>query len=314
MRNTRSPIGFAGALIACLILTAGPILAADHVDLPQDALGDTLERPDASISDFWAFTADDKLVLIMGLHPFLAGDVTHYQFPTDVTYAFHVDIDSAVTIDSSTISNEFGGVIASPGDVAEDVTLEVTFNGPAGPHLSVTGASAAGTRVWAGLRAEAFIFAPFARNNIAGIVVEVPLANVAGGQDELLLWATASVDVPGGVYTELGGRALRSQFFVDLNPLHPSDHAAAGFSPPDVVILDTSAPSAFPNGRTLRDNVNAIAAGFVTLPTDPVAAELEVDFCEPGGPFYPCPVPVPATADDMRLRNKYPWLGNPFRN
>ncbi len=314
MRHIGSVLGFVGALIACLIFTTGNVMAADHVDLPQNALGDTIDRPDASISDFWAFTADDKLVLIMGLHPFLAADVTHYEFPTDVTYTFHIDNDSAVVIDGSTISNEFGGVIASPADIAEDITLQVTFNGPAGPHLSVTGTSHAGARVWAGLRAEAFIFAPFARNNIAGIVVEVPLANVVGGQDELLLWATASVDVPGGVYTELGGRALRSQFFVDLNPLHPSDHAAGGFSPPDVMILDTASPTAFPNGRALTDDVNGIAAGFVSLPTDPVAAALEVDFCAPDGPFFPCPVPVPATADDMKLKGKYPWLGNPFRN
>jgi len=307
-----------GTAILSLALGAGTASAADHVDLPQSQPGanNTLNRPDAAITDFWAFVTGGKLVMIMGLNPFLPSNVLYYNFPTDVTYTFNVDNNSAVTADAS---NEFGGVIASPGTISEDVVFQVTFDGSSAPKLSVSGASGQHARVFAGLRAEAFIFAPFVRNNIAGIVVEVPLSEVVAGQSELLVWATASVDDAGTTFTELGGRALRSQFedrpdidFTDLNSLHPSQHVENGFDPADVVIIDTAAVTAFPNGRALADDVVDIAAGFTSLPTDGLAAMLEGTFCAPGGPFFPCPVPSSATADDVRILGNFPYLGAPY--
>ena len=309
---------------------AGGALAADHVDLPQNGTGTgatTVARPDASITDFFAFVNGNKLVMILDLNPFLSPDVQNYVFPTDVKYRFNVDTNAQITIGNDLVSKEFGGVIAAPETIREDYVFEVTFNAQNGPQLNVTGANTtrcrnlrAATRVFAGLRAEAFIFSPFVRNNIAGIVLEVPLSTVVESQSKLLLWATATVDTPAGPFTELGGRALRSQFgtpapnFQDLNALHPSQHKAAGFVRPDVVIIDVSKPTLFPNGRNLSDDVVTVVDGFTLLPdTDHAAAGLEVSFCEPGGMFYPCPVPASATADDVRILGRFPYLGRPYR-
>ncbi len=298
-----------------LLIAAQPSHAADHVDLPREAsTGMTIDRPDAAVTDFWTFVNDDKLVMILGINPFLPKDVMHYRFPTDVRYRFNIDNHSGATIGDDVISREFGGIIAYPMGISEDIVFEVTFDGSAAPILSVTGADAKHVRVFAGLRAEAFIFAPFVRNNIAGIVVEVPLAKVLVDKQQLLIWGTTSVTTPDGTFTELGGRALRSQFgpFVDLNALHPRDHVLNGFITPDVVILDTASASAFPNGRTLADDVVDIAVDFESLDTDPAAAGLEDQFCAPGGDFAPCPVPSSATPDDIRFKSSFPYLGAPF--
>jgi len=317
LRSTLSRMGVSriGAATLALALFAGPVHAADHVDLPQNGPGgDTVDRPDASITDFWTFVTADKLVMVLGVNPFLPKNVMSYTFPTDVKYRFNIDNHSAVTIDDSVIAQEFGGVIASPKDIKEDIVFEVTFDGSAAPKLNVTGASSKHVRVFAGLRAEAFIFAPFARNNIAGIVIEAPLSSIVASKSELILWATASVTTPEGTFTELGGRALRSQFdpFLDLNALHPSKHESNGFVPADVVILDTDKATAFPNGRALADDVVDIAANFQSLPTDGGAAGLEFDLCAPGGGFFPCPVQPSATADDVRIKGNFPYLGAPW--
>ena len=130
----------------------------------------------------------------------------------------------------------------------------------------------------------------------------------------MLLWATTTVDIPAGKFVELGGRALRSQFppFVGLNALHPSQHVAAGFVRPDVMILDVSKPTSFPNGRNLSDDVVDEVATFTSLTTDKAAADAEVANCAAGGSAFPCPVPASATADDVRILGRFPYLGRPY--
>ena len=308
--------------LAVFGLAAGSARAADHVDLPRSVAGAEVPRPDASITDYYAFVAGRKFVMVLDLNPGLSPDVQVYRFPTDVKYRFNVDLNSRVTIDGSVISQEFGGVLPQPQNISEDVVFEITFDSNNQPRLTVTGSNATRcqnirnrARVFAGLRAEAFIFSPFVRNNIAGIAIEVPLDVVVDRQKELLTWATASVGTPDGTFVELGGRALRSQFppFVGLNALHPRNHVANGFVVPDVIILDVSKPSAFPNGRLPADDVVTIVKDFTTLETDAVAAQLEADFCAPGGTFAPCPVQGSATEDDVRLLGRFPYLGRPYR-
>jgi len=310
--------------IACCALTlglAGVANAADHVDLPKSVTGAEQSRPDASITDFFAFIHGGKLVLIMDVNPFLDPAVTSYRFPTDVSYRFNVDLNSPVTIGTDVGTKEFGGNITRPASISEDLVFQVTFNSKNQPTLSVTGGDAARcesirprVRMFTGLRAEPFIFAPFVRNNVASIVLEMPVASVVQSQKQLVLWSTATVDIPAGKFVELGGRALRSQFppFVGLNALHPNQHAAAGFGRPDVMILDVSKPTSFPNGRNLSDDVVDEVATFTSLPTDKTAAELEVANCAAGGPAFPCPVPASATADDVRILGRFPYVGRPY--
>ena len=175
--------------IACcalsLGLAGGAAIAADHVDLPKSATGAEQTRPDASITDFFSFVNGNKLVLIMDVNPFLDPAVQTYKFPTDVKYRFNVDLNSPVTIGTDVVSKEFGGNITKPNLISEDLVFEVTFDSSNRPRLNVTGADAARcegirprVRMFTGLRAEAFIFAPFVRNNVASIVLEMPVSSV----------------------------------------------------------------------------------------------------------------------------------------
>jgi hypothetical protein len=302
-------------------LAAGSAGAADHIDLPRSVTGNTLARPDASITDFFAFVSGRNLVLILDVNPNLDPAVQTYRFPTDVSYRINLDTDSPVTIGTDVVSREFGGVIPQPGLISEDVVFEVKFDSRNRPQLSVTGANRSRcdsirprVRMFTGLRAEAFIFAPAVRNNVGSIVLEVPLSAVIENQKKLLLWATTTVDTPAGQFVELGARALRSQFppNAGLNALHPSQHGAAGLGRPDVMILDVTKPTSFPNGRHPSDDVVDEVATFTLLPTDRNAATGEIAQCAVGGPAFPCPVPPSATADDIRLLGRFPYLGRPY--
>jgi len=232
-----------------------------------------------------------------------------------------VDLDSAVTFGNNVGTREFGGNITRAASISEDVVFEVTFNRSNQPRLNITGQDNSQfesirtqTRLFTGLRAESFIFSPFARNNIGGIVIEVPLSAVTASQSPLLVWSTATVDIPAGQFVELGARALRNQFVgaTGLNALHPSQHVAAGFLRADVVILDVSRPTSFPNGRNLSDDVVDEVATFRSLATDPVTANNEIINCAPGGANFPCPVAGSATADDVRILGRFPWLDAPY--
>jgi hypothetical protein len=307
--------------VAALGLVTGSAMAADHIDFPQSVGGGVQMRPDAQITDFYIFVSGTKLVMVMDLHPFMAPAGLTYTFPTDVHYRFNVDLNSAVTIGTDVISKEFGGVISNPAGISEDMVFDITFNANNKPTLNVTGANSTRceaarvkTRLFTGLRGEPFIFSSLVRNNVASIIVELPLNAVVQNQSKLLAWATATVDLPSGSFQELGARAFRSQFppYVNINALHPSQHVAAGFAPADVVIIDTSKPTAFPNGRALSDDVVDIVATFVSLPTDRNAANAEIANCAPGGADYPCPVPVSATADDVRILGRFPYVGRPY--
>src|SRR5688572_22948780 len=134
--------------------------AADHVDLPRDAGGTEIARPDASITDFYSFVAGNKLVLVMNVNPFLAPEVTSYKFPTDVSYKFNIDVNSRVNVGTSTAAKEFGGIIVNPAGISEDVVIEVRFTSANTPVVSVDCNNAPrcltirpGVRVFAGLRA-----------------------------------------------------------------------------------------------------------------------------------------------------------------
>jgi hypothetical protein len=307
--------------VAALGLAAGTAMAADHIDFPRSVGGGEQMRPDAQITDFFIFVNGNKLAMVMDLHPFMAPAAQTYPFPTDVHYRFNVDLNSAVTIGTDVISREFGGVISNPAAISEDMVFDVTFDAKNKPTLNVTGANVtrcesakAKARLFTGLRAEPFIFSSLVRNNVASIIIELPLVAVVQNQSKLLAWATATVDLPSGSFQEMGARAFRSQFtpYVNINALHPSQHVAAGFTPADVVIIDTAKPTAFPNGRALSDDVVDIVGGFVSLPTDHNGANAEIANCAVGGSDFPCPVPVSATADDVRILGRFPYVGRPY--
>jgi hypothetical protein len=309
-RNLR--LAMLGMLVVALSLSTQllPALASDHTDTPLHV--DT-GRDDARITDFWSFVQNGRLVMIMGINPFLPAEVREYVFPTDVTYSFFIDQDSSISFNDPVVNAAFGGTVDYPIRIREDITFNVMFDRWNRPQVEVIARSSSVSerirermRIFTGLRAEAFIFAPFVNNNIGAIVIDVPLGEIKRDEDDtLLLWTTTHVSDFTGLFQELAGRTLYSQFDekLALNFIHPSQHRAALNVNPDLLILNTSGPSGFPNGRRLQDDIVDKVAALPAPFNDARAFNLESDLAG----FH-------ATLNDIApLPGAFPYLANPNR-
>jgi hypothetical protein len=309
MRKRSFRLAALGMLVGILSLSPAlpPTLASDHTDTP---LHIEAGRDDARLTDFWTFVQNGRLVMILGINPFLPSEVRQYVFPTDVTYSFFIDRDSSVSFNDPALNAAFGGTVDRPANIREDIAFNVTFNRSNEPQVQIQGASfieeqriRRRMRVFTGLRAEAFIFAPFVKNNIAAIVIDVPLADIKKNNGTLLLWSASKVDAFAGSFQELAGRTLYSQFDekLALNFIHPSQHKAALGLNPDLVILNTSAPSGFPNGRPLGDDIVDLVAALPAPFNDARAFDLEFNLAG----FH-------ANLSDIApLPGVFPYLANP---
>lgn len=243
--------------------------ASDHADTP---LLTSIGRHDARISDLFAFTRGDRLVLIVCTNPAIPAGVTEYVWPADLEVRIAVDHDSEVSFADETANATYGGTVVVPDGIAEDVTFDIDVHHGT-PRLQVKGIQGSvkkDVRFFAGLRDDPFIRGPLIGKNVAGIVIDLPLAAVLGDSPSLLVWATTRVADVAGPIVELGARSLRSQLpeNLTLNTFHPSRHQSDLGVVPDVVIYDTSLPAAFPNGRELADDVIDLVGDPRILNTD----------------------------------------------
>lgn len=265
---------YLAAALALSVGTTSPLMASDHNDTP---LLSAVARNDAKLTDLYAFTRGQNLVMVLGIDPTIPPEATDYVFPTDVSYRINVDNDSRVRFDDAQALGEFGGSIVRPRKIREDLVFEVTFDTANTPTLAVRGVPdkraqqiAAHTQLFAGLRDDPFIVKPRLERNVAAIVIELPLYLVSnraygyghGRADVLLLWGTSALEGINSRLVELVGRAFRSTFPENdvMNTLHPSLHASQLGVVPDVMIYDLSRPAAYPNGRELGDDVATIIA------------------------------------------------------
>jgi hypothetical protein len=281
--------------VTCTALLAmfapGPALAADHDDTP---LLKTIPRHEARLSDLHVFVHDAHLVLTLCTNPAIPSGVTEYQFPSDLTLRLHLDNHSAVSFDDTDDLATWGGTILDPAHVGADVTFEVTFDEEGTPRLETSGVNGRyrdDIELFAGLRDDPFIRGPRLGRNVAAVCVSVPLEAVLGDTPTLLAWATSKVPDVHGPISEHAGRALRSQFAenLGLNAMRPRRHFTVLDTVPDVVILDTTQPCAFPNGRTLEDDV-------VDMVGDPRVTSTDA--------------PFPST-NDVPFLDEFPFLAPP---
>lgn len=264
---TRLRLAAALALAAALVT---PAVASDHDDTNVLKV---IPRHDARISDLFAFVRGENLVLILCTNPAIPPGVAEYVWPTDLVQRFHVDNDSPVTFDDAAANATWGGTIADPAHVNDDITFVLTFDKDNRPHVQYQGFpghAVDDVRVFTGLRDDPFIRGPRIGRNVAAWVVEVPLRHVLKDSPVLLVWATTKVQDVQGPISEHGGRSLRSQFSenLDLNEKRPSEQWKDLGVVPDVIILDTSRPVVFPNGRELADDVVDMVGDPRVMSTD----------------------------------------------
>jgi hypothetical protein len=269
-------------------------LASDHSDAPPGAAG---LRPDANITDFHAFVVGPNLVLALATNPAIPPTAASYVFPTDVTFEFHLDTDSAV--DSADPFGD-GGTVVSPGRISEDITFRIRFRADGSVQIQrvVNGQRKSEPQIvnfFAGLRDDPFIRLPRQGRNSGALVLEVPLTSVVREQSTLLLWATAKVEEFEGVHQEIAGRSLRSMFPENacLNSVHPRQHLRQCSQRPDVMIYDTAQPAAYPNGRALTDDVVDLVCSL--------SSDCRVRNTEPVSP----------TTNDVPFLATFPYLAPP---
>lgn len=265
---------------------------SDHADTP---LLTSIGRHDARISDLFAFTRGDRLVLVLCTNPAIPGSVVEYVWPDDLEIQIAIDNDSEISFSDANANSVYGGTIVNPDGIAEDVTFDIDVHRGA-PRLKVKGIRGNAkkeVRFFAGLRDDPFIRGPQIGKNVAGIVIDLPLSAVLDESRNLLVWATTRVEDVTGPIAELGGRSLRSQLpqNLALNTLHPSQHHADLGLTPDVIIYDTTLPAAFPNGRELADDVIDLVGVPAILASD---------------------APFPS-ANDVPFLTGFPYLAPPHR-
>lgn len=271
------------------------LYAADHGDTPQLI---QQARHDGRISDHHAWHQGSDFVMSMCTNPAIPVGVASYKFAEDLTLRFHIDNRSAV--DFTQPNADRPGLITDPGNVAANITLEFSFDANGNYAMVSEGLTAeqeARIRVFAGLRDDPFINGARNGRNSACIVVQMPLADVKGAGDSLLTWTTSKVPDVHGPIAEHGGRALRSQVveLLALNTLRPRAHWTELGLAPDVVIHNLGAPSGYPNGRIL---------------TDDVIDQVMDTRGKPGNPFGNATAQAP-TENDKPFLADFPYLADP---
>lgn len=233
--------------VVCAALALGGVqaaLASDHGDAPVSG---GLARQDANITDFHMFVKGRNLVLVVSTNPSIPPTANDYFFPTDVSFSVHIDNTSLVA----------DGVVQDPAKIRNNITFRVDFrtDGSVNVRRFDNGLEHDPqlVNVFAGLRDDPFIRAPRQGRNIAAIVLETPLSAVAADQGAIIAWANSRVKEFSGDRHESAAKPLYTMF---------PEAAALNMSPPweqgprpDVLILDTSKDTAFPNGRALEDDV-----------------------------------------------------------
>ncbi len=250
-------------LSACLVAfaavpPAAPPPVSDHGDTP---LLTSLGRHDARITDLYAFTSGDRLVVCVGMNPAVPVGLTRYLWPSDVTIAIHIDNKSRVSFDDPADLAAYGGTILQPDKIRDRIVFTITADGAGVPRLAATGIPPPvlnqDVRFFAGLRDDPFIRGPRIGRNVAALVIDLPVQRVVHGNHSLLVWATSSIEGRPEPFQDLAGRSLRSMFLANdyMNVETPREHFLLHGVVPDVLIYDPSRPALFPNGRALADDV-----------------------------------------------------------
>lgn len=279
----------------------GMLAASDHGDTP---LLINANRRDALITDLHVFIRDGRLVLAGCFDPAIPPSATGYTFASDLIVKFNINKSVPVSFDDAEDLATYGGTILDPVRVKADIVFTITFANPAAPLLKTSGVPLnrlGEIRFFTGLRDDPFIRGPRQGRNSAAIVIDLPLDMVVlnPSQATLLVWLTSRVpDLP-GPFQDAAARSLRSMFPENdaMNTLEPWQHWTVLGVQPDVVILDTTRPVAYPNGRELADDVVDLVGDPRVLMNDaPFPAANDLPFLEEF-PYLAPPHAPPPPAD-----------------
>jgi hypothetical protein len=280
----------AGILMLALALLFLPIAleSSDHAD-PIN-----LKVLESGLTDLFAFPDGDQMIVMLNVRRALTAPPPYQLEPFE--FAIYMDLHTKVTVDNAQHKAVYGGSIAKPEGIKEDVTIKIRLKNDATLN-SVKYEGLQNTdkiRLATGVFDDPFIFPRFFRRNTIAMVFSIPFSSFPNkDRKDWILWGT-STRIKDGVQIDHVGRSNRSQQgrFDFLNTLHPSQHVAAikahnqtrariekslmeylpplvnAYQPlfkirpydefPDVMIYTKQYPIGFPNGRNLADDVGAL--------------------------------------------------------
>jgi hypothetical protein len=319
------PILFAGLFA----LVPGAMRASDHAD------PGAVTEPEANITDLFFFPKGDQMIVIFDVRRALTNPKPYNLVPYD--YVIHMDLTTPVSLDDPGNRARYGGTVANPEKIHDDVTITLHLNNDTTlKDKSFKGLkNTEAIKIYTGVRDDPFIFPRFFKRNIIAMVLSIPMSSFPDGQKDFILWGTTHRD---GTQLDHVGRSSRTQQgrFDALNTLPPSQHVTElmklmktwddrfkffnGFNEklpknlaaliqlqlqmrkydlvPDVMIYSNRNPVGFPNGRLLTDDV-----GAQTCATGDCVLQ-ELSFIEGGFPR--------ATKNDKDFLDDFPYLAEPW--
>ncbi|MDE3819719.1 hypothetical protein [Sinorhizobium meliloti] len=270
-----------------------PTRASDHADPIA------LVYPEANITDLFFFPQGDRMILILDVRRALRNPGPYNLEP--FIYQINLDFRTLLTFDSQEDRARYGGTIPQPEGIRPSATITLSLtNDEKLKGVKLKGVSYTGLNdtdkidVDVGVRDDPFVFPRFFERNTIATVISMPMTSFPAGQQDFILWATASKD---GELIDYVGRSLRTQLprFGFLNAVAPSAHVKELMKvkkfwdgiynffrnkreawpkaiadliqftfqirpydlAPDVLIYSNRFPASYPNGRLLTDDVVA---------------------------------------------------------
>lgn len=262
-------------LVTMLLTMLTPVFASDHAD----PIG--IKIPESGITGLFAWPEGNNLVVVLAVRPGLTTNPPYDLEP--YTYRLMIDTDSIVSFDDAGNLARYGGSIADPSAIQENITIDINLNNDATVANQMMNGlpENSGFRLWTGVRDDPFIFPKFFGTNVVAMVMHIPRTHLS---NNILLWATTH---KGSKQIDHVGRSNRTMQprFDALNTAHPSKHvqilheqhdhpgivgdiARTEIMPlfalrpydyfPDVMIFSSQRAAGFPNGRRLSDDVAAL--------------------------------------------------------
>jgi|GEM_PF-3228243 len=259
-------VTFLLTLLLAVCLSTAIIFSADHRESPL-LMGANNPLATADINDIYAFVNSTNLILVITVSPFAPAGAK--LFDSAVTYTFFVDTDN---------------------DGFENLAVYITVD-DAG-NVTMTGDLACRvTRTFAGRRDDPFFFDPEVLNKVFGrprtrrlgtnmfgpradigaIVLEIPINAVTPSGPNIGIWGETRKCGLGLI--DRMGRPGIATVFIPLDMRNAFNQARPGqdvqkfnsfigarfphvsFLLPDILTIDTSRPTGYPNGRGLADDV-----------------------------------------------------------
>ncbi len=280
-------------LLLVVCLSTAMIFSADHRESPL-LMGANNPLASADLNDIYVFVNGTNLIMAMTVSPFAPAGAK--LFDPNVTYNFFIDTN---------------------GDGFEDLALFATVT-DAGNLILAGDLACRVTRSFVGRRDDPFFFDPQVITtprtrrlginmfgpmaDIGAIVLEIPINAVTANGPNIGVWAETRkcglgvIDRTGrpAIATVFIPVAMRNAFNLarpgqDVQRFNSFVPAHVSFLLPDILTINTSMPTLYPNGRGLADDVIDISLKLI------LQNQAATD----------------SVANDSQFLNEFPFLGVP---